>query len=178
LTIAESGSLSISAGTTVKFLPNGAINIKGDYLRLVDQAIQSGLHLTTMEAKKVLQNPRPGDWVGLRFYGREGNSRLEKVEIAYGGQGGYREVGCLWMQDASLQLINVSVSNCEGFAMSTDIASNPTIEKLNLDKGDILRRWELRNSNLEGSVERSHGKVDNSRWRAIVTGCAGLGGNH
>jgi hypothetical protein len=177
LTIAESGSLSISAGTTVKFLPNGAINIKGELSAIGGSSNPVRFTSYNDGGEEGTPEPKPGDWVGLRFFGREGSSRLERVEIAYGGQGGYREVGCLWMQDAALQLVNVSVSNCEGFAMSTDIASNPTIEKLNLDKGDILRRWELRNSNLEGSVERSMERwttVDGELLLPVVRGWVGI----
>jgi hypothetical protein len=155
LTISESGSLTIDAGTTVKFLPNGAINIKGDLSAIGSSG--SPVRFTSYNDGEDEGSPEPkaSDWVGLRFYGRDGNTHLERVEIAYGGQGGFREAGCLWMQDANPRLINVSLNHCDGFAVSTDIASNPTIEKLSLDSEDILRRWEIRKSDLEGTAERS-----------------------
>ena len=177
MTIAESGSLKISAGTIIKFLPNSAINVKGDLSAIGSSNAPVRFTSYNDGDKEGAPEPKPGDWVGLRFFGREGNSRLEKVQIAYGGQGGHREVGCLWMQDADPQLVNVSVSNCEGFAISTDIASNPSMEKLDLDNRDSLRRWELRSSNLEGSIERSLAKfttIDGESLIPVVRGWVGI----
>ena len=177
MTIAESGSLNISAGTTVKLLPNGAINVKGDLSAIGSSNDPVRFTSYNDGDKEGAPEPKPGDYVGLRFFSKEGSSLLEKVEIAYGGQGGHREVGCLWMQDADPVLINVRLSNCEGFAISTDIASNPSIEKLDLDNQDALRRWELRSSTLEGSLERNLEKwttIDGEPLIPVVRGWVGI----
>jgi ribosomal protein L37E len=168
LTIAESGSLSIAPGTTVKFLPNGAINIKGDLTAIGTSS--SPIRFTSYNdgGEEGSPDPKPGDWVGLRFFGRSGSFRLERVEIAYGGQTGYREVGCLWMQDANPDLLNISLSQCAGFAMSTDIASDPAIEKLSLDSKDIYSRWEIRKSDLEGNAEHSFHKWETTDGQPLI----------
>lgn len=155
LTIAESGSLTIDPGGIVKFLPNGAINIKGTL-----NAVGTGkepVRFTSYNDGGEDGAPEPvaGDWVGLRFYGRAARSRLEFVQLAYGGQGGYREVGCLWMEDANPQLVNVSISECNGFAISTDIGSDPLIEELSLSESDPLRRWQWRDSRLPEEASRA-----------------------
>ncbi len=177
LVINEGASLSISAGATVKFLPNAAINIKGGFSAI--GKADSPIHFTSYNdgGDEGSPEPKPGDWVGLRFYGREDVSNLEHVDIAYGGQGGYQERGCLWMENANPRLVNVSVSACDGFAMSTDIASDPEIERLSLDEQDPLRRWELRGSRLEGTNVRNMAKwttVDGEMLLPVITGWVGV----
>jgi len=180
LTIAENGSLELKPGTVVKFLPNGAINVRG-----VLQAIGETNHTIRFtsyndDSEDDSQAPESGDWVGLRFYGQNGQSRLENVDITYGGQGGYREVGCVWMENASPQMINVTMNECSGFAMSTDIASEPLIERLSISESDPLRRWEMRQSTLEDVGSRHLTMLstdDQAPLYPVITGWVGVGEN-
>lgn len=176
LTIGEQGSLALEPGTAVKFLPGGAINIHGNMQAVGDSKQPIRFTSYNDDDEEGSQEPQSGDWVGLRFYGREGRSRLENVAIAYGGRDGDRVVGCLWMEDAEPVLVNVSIEDCAGFAISTDIVSTPTLEKLNLSETDPLRRWELRGSQLEENLTRTLARletIDGQPLLPVVTGWVG-----
>lgn len=174
--VGEKASLTIRGGAWVKFQPGSALNIMGK-LEAVG-ASKEPIRFTSVNegAEEGAPEPQPGDWVGIRIMGRKAEARLELVEVRYAGAGA-RERGCLWLSEANPILKEVTISECAGFALSTDIASDPQIEHLALAETDPLRRWELRQSTLEGVASRRLSKLstaDRVPLYPVLTGWVGV----
>ncbi len=156
--ISEKATLTIPAGGWVKFLPGSALRVMGE-LSAVGSADQKITFTSANDAaEEDAPKPQAGNWIGVQFVGREGASTLAFVEVRFAG-GDSQQRGCLWLNDAAPVLRDLTVSDCAAFSLSTDIASNPTLERLALTETDPTRRWELRESRLEGSTKRTLSKV-------------------
>jgi len=176
LEVSEKATLTISAGTWIKFQHGSALRVIGGLnaqgtadAHIVFTSVNDG-------AEENAPEPAQGDWVGLQFVGRKAESELAFVEIRYAGAEAH-ERGCLWLSDAAPELRNVTVSDCAGFSLSTDLPSTPSIENLTLTETDPLRRWELRQSELKGVTSRRLSKLfttDQVPLYPVVTGWVGV----
>jgi hypothetical protein len=176
--VSEKATLTIPPGGWVKFTPGSALRVRGE-LSAAGSADQK-IIFTSANAAADENAPEPaaGDWVGLQFVGRDGEATLAFVEIRYAGSDSQQR-GCLWLEDASPTLRDVTVSECAAFSLSTDIASTPTLERLTLAETDITRRWELRESKLDGNTKRTLSRVFLSDGKTLLipvfTGWVGVG---
>jgi len=177
--ITEDARLTLPEGSVVKFLPQsaflviGALNAQG--------TANKKIILTSMNdgGEEGTSQPKAGDWVGVVWSGRKGNSNLAYVEVRYaGGQGpDGRTYACLYLEDAAPQLESVSIQSCGSFALSTDLRSSPQIKDLSLDTDDPLKRWELRESKLEDVATYTLSSLktaDGARLDPLVTGWLGV----
>jgi len=174
--VSEQAALTLPAGATVKFLPGSALRTLGALT--AEGARDAPVVFTAVNdgAEEGAPEPLPGDWMGLQWVGREGTSQLLNVEIRYAGAAGNQQ-GCLWLSDAAPRLENVRVLNCAGFALSTDLASEPELVDLRLDQTDVTRRWELRESRLSGVAQRTFAPLqaaDDTLLIPLVTGWVGV----
>jgi ribosomal protein L37E len=175
--VAEKASLTVQAGAWVKFQPGSALNVLGKLEAVGTSGEPIRFTSVNEGAEEGAPEPQAGDWVGVRIVGRKAEARLELVELRYAGAEA-RERGCLWLSEANPVLTDVTISECAGFALSTDIASNPQIERLTLSETDPLRRWELRQSTLEGVTSRRLSKLftaDQAPLYPVLTGWVGAG---
>lgn len=176
LEVGEKATLTLLPGTWVKFQPDSALKVIG---KLDAQgATNEHVIFTSVNdsAEENAPEPAEGDWVGLQFVGRNAKSRLAFVEIRYAGAEA-RERGCLWLSDAAPELRNVTISDCAGFSLSSDLPSDPTIENLTLAETEPLRRWELRESKLERVTSRRLSKLsttDHAPLYPVLTGWVGI----
>ncbi|MCU0485608.1 MAG: hypothetical protein MUC85_05795 [Anaerolineales bacterium] len=149
--ITEEARLTLPAGMLVKFLPTSAIHVLG----VLDAQGTPGqkIVLTSVNdgGEEGAPPPKAGDWVGIVWTGQKYTSFLSDVEVRYaGGQSPSGKIyASLFLEDASPQLNSVSVQACNTFAISTDIRSSPQIRDLAIDSDDPLKRWELRESQVE-----------------------------
>lgn len=151
--VGEGASLSIPAGTWVKFLPASGLQVKGSLLAVGEPSDHIVFTSAYEGAEGAAPDPKAGDWAGIQVFGQPGETLLEYVDIRYAG-GVTQLTGCLWLSEASPILQNVEVTDCAAFSLSTDIASNPSFDNLKFDESDPTRWWEMRESSLSGNVSR------------------------
>ena len=157
--VADKVTLTLPAGARVKFLPNSGLRVRGA-LSAVGTTDQNVIFTSVNdEGEEGAPKPAAGDWIGLQFVGRSGPSRLELAQVKYAGAESQQR-GCLWLNDAAPTLREVKISNCAAYSISSDILSEPVIERLNLAEDDPARRWELRESRLDGVTRRTLSKID------------------
>jgi hypothetical protein len=176
--VSEKATLTIPAGGWVKFLPGGALLVRGE-MSAAGAANQHVIFTSANDAaEENAPEPTAGDWAGLQFEGREATSTLAFVEIRYAGGDSQRR-GCLWLANADPVLSDTTVSECATFSLSTDIAAAPTLERLTLTETDPAGQWELRESKLDGNTKRTLSKIftadGNTQVMPVATGWVGVG---
>lgn len=177
LEVVEDAKLTLPSGIWVKFQPNSALRISGEME--ANGTASNPIVFTSVneQGDDTAPDPGAGDWGGLQFFGRDGRSQLAYVEIRYAGDTAIQS-GCLYLQDAAPSFNNLTISDCGGFALSTDILSEPSFENLNLPEIKATQAWELRESTLDGTVKRSFAGISvagsKTLLNPIVTGWVGI----
>jgi hypothetical protein len=177
LEIGENASLKVQPGTWVKFILNSGLRVYGDMSASGDSGKPIRFTSANDETEEDGPEAAAGDWIGLQFVGRKGNSVLENVEVRFAG-GESKQRGCLWLSDAAPTMENVTVRDCAAFSLSTDIASEPVIDGLEFSEEKLTKRWEIRESKLEGVTRRvftpiyEHGS--NDPIFPVITGWIGV----
>lgn len=173
LEISNNTSLTISPGTWVKYLPGGRLIILGDLNARATQDQPIIMTSVNDSAEEGTPAPMAGDWGGLQFIGEDSNAELDYVEVRYAGNPNIQP-GCIYLEQSAPVLRNVTISECNSFALSSDLMADPTIEGLNLPDVDHAGAWELRSSTLEANHKRTLSNLvladDDLQIPAVVTG--------
>jgi hypothetical protein len=180
LEVGEKARLTIEPGVRVKFLPGSGLIVRGDLQAIGESGRRILFTSANDEAEANAPKPAAGDWLGLYFVGRKAQPRLEFVDVKYAG-GEAQQRGCVWLQDAAPILKDVTIGECAAFSLSSDIQSELKVESLTLSESDLARRWELRESTLEGVTQRTLSKIEigtpsgNAILAPVLTGWVGVG---
>ena len=95
---------------------------------------------------------QPGDWAGLALEGRQSSKNLENVQIRYAGVPN-RDIGCLNLIDSNPSILNLTISNCNHYPITSDIASDPIIDGLQFSNNSPANDWAIRDSTLENGQQ-------------------------
>lgn len=175
--VRQGGSLTIPAGTWVKFLPQSALRFYGD-ADIPGTSAQPVIFTSVNDqGEENTPDPQAGDWAGLLFSGREGSATLSHVEVRYAGDPS-RISGCLHLSDAAPRLENVTIQDCGVYAVSSDLPSEPQIERLTIQPSEPTRWWEIRESQISASLSRTLSPIFVTNQKEaispVVTGWIGV----
>ena len=165
--VEEEASLSIGPGLVVGFAKDAALLIRGGF-QVEGSAAQPVLMTSWQdpEAGGAGRGAQPGDWLGLVLDGPRDASQLSNVEIRYAGSERHK-LSCLTLASASPDLSNVTLAKCQNYAISTDLASDPSVAELMLRDNQPSDGWAVRESNLESGIERTWSAIEGADGQVI-----------
>jgi hypothetical protein len=173
LEVSENAKLTLAPGTWLKFQPGSALRIFGE-LEADGEAERKIIFTSANDgAEEGAPAPKAGDWAGLQMRGQRAKVTLSFAELRHAGGG----APCVWMENASPVLQDVTIHDCAAFSLSTDLASAPKLERLTLTETKAARRWEIREGRLEDTTKRTLSKItlaDGALLMPTFTGWAGV----
>ncbi len=171
LEVDKNAVLGLPAETQLKFqVGDSALRVRGQ-LRAAGESGKPVVFTSSNDgADNGSPDPKEGDWDGIQFVEHTDGSFLENVEVRYGGKNSH---GCLYLENAAPVISGVNLSNCNGFAFSTDLMTELDMSNINLSETDPRRRWELRAGSLTGTGTHSIKMLqtmDGSHIYPVITG--------
>jgi hypothetical protein len=88
------------------------------------------------------------------FDGTQASQNLSYVQVRYAGVAD-RGFSCLTLNAAAPKLTDVSVSQCSYYPISSDLASNPDVQRLSLADNQPADEWVIRESTVTKGANRS-----------------------
>lgn len=108
--------------------------------------------------------PTAGDWGGIYMKNSTPDTVLSNVEIRFAGV----ERACVYLDNASPQFRELTISDCAVPPISSDINSQPIVFNLNIEDNLYANQWLIRESETNGRLNLVWDKISSTNNTPII----------